>query len=158
MGVVDAGKGGIRTRRAHGAVERTKPTSLGIDNLVENLAAILRHAGARTTRTVVPDRKVRLAVDQQEMTRAFAALPARGATVTILGGLLPIVADEGGEDKGCAFLSMSVRAEPSAGFGPSRDALVALGGIIKKHGGSFRLWSQSGETWFSLYLPVLRGA
>ncbi|MGD0232828.1 MAG: hypothetical protein ABSC19_21175 [Syntrophorhabdales bacterium] len=158
MSMVDAGEGRIRARGEHGAGEgkRTKLTFLCIDKLVKNIAVVLTHAGARTIRTVVLDRTVRLMVDQEEMAEAFAALVARGAAVTILGGLVPINTGEENEGKGCAFLSVSVRAEQSAGSGPSGDALTALGGIIKRHGGSFRLGRQRGETRFSLYLPVLR--
>jgi hypothetical protein len=160
MNVVDAGVGRLPAKGINrtGISTRTKPAFLGIDNLVENLAAALRHAGARTIRTVVPDGTVRLVVNQEEMVKAFAALVARGAAVTILGGLVQIEAGEGNESKGCALLSVSVRAGLSAESDPPSKALAALGGIIKKQSGSFRLGRQRGEVQFSLYLPVLPGA
>ncbi|MGD0489712.1 MAG: hypothetical protein ABSB94_21335 [Syntrophorhabdales bacterium] len=156
MSVVHAGEGLTRAtgRRGAGAGKRPKLTFLGIDKLVENLAAILTHAGARTIRTVVLDRTVRLMVDQEEIAKALAALVASGAAVTILGGVVPIKTGEENEGKGCAFLSMSVRAEHSAKSNPSRDTLAALREIIKKHSGSFRLGRRRGEMRFSLYLPA----
>ncbi|MGD0231296.1 MAG: hypothetical protein ABSC19_13205 [Syntrophorhabdales bacterium] len=156
MSVADAGKGHTRAvgERHAGVGKRTKLTFLGIDKLVEDLAVTLTRAGARTIQTAVMDRMARLMVDQEEMAKAFAALVARGAAVTILGGLVPIRTGEENDGKGCAFISMSLRAVHSAEPGPSGDALTALGEIIKKHSGSFRLGRQRGELRFSLYLPV----
>jgi hypothetical protein len=154
MNMVDAGEGRIRGAHPAGTDKRIKLTFLGIDKLVENLAAILTRGGARTIRTVVPDRTVRIVVNEEEMAKAFAALMPFGATVTILGAAVPIKAGVENEGKGCALLSVSVRAESD----PSGDALAALRGIIKKHSGSFRLGRQRGEMWFGLYLPVLHGA
>jgi hypothetical protein len=105
---------------------------------------------------VVQDKTARLSVDAEEMAQALAGLAARGAAVTILGGVVPIEA--GAEDTGCAFLSMSVRAEHSTGAAPSRDDLAALRRIIKNHHGSLRLGRLGYEMRFSLYLPMLRGA
>jgi hypothetical protein len=158
MSVVDAAEGGIRTEHRTGASKRTKLTFLGIDKLIENLAAILTRAGARTIRTVVPDRPVRIAVDGEDMAQAFTGLAACGAAVTILGGVVPIEAGVENEGTGCALLSMSVRARQAAESAPSKDAVAALRRIIKKHHGSFRLSKGRDEMQFSLYLPVLRGA
>ncbi len=90
---------------------RPKPAFLGIDRIVENLSAILTRAGARKVEATVPDRTVRLVVDQKEMDEAFATLGnavARGAAVTIRGNLVRIKTGEKDEDKGCALLSVSV--------------------------------------------------
>lgn len=160
MSVVDAGDGPMRARGEHraGTNQGTRLTLLGIDKLVENLSAILASAGTRTIRTVVPNRAVRLVVNREEMDKAFAmlvTLVARSSAVTILGGLVPIKAGEEYEGKGCALLSISARPEQSVESGPSGDALAALGGIIKKHNGSFRLGTGRGEMRFNLYLPVV---
>lgn len=163
MGMVDAGQGRTHASRKDwaGPDRRTKQTFLSIDKLVDNLAATLTRAGARTVRMVVPDSTVRLKVNPQEMAQAFAMLArlvAGGAAVTILGGSVPIKAGEEREGKGCAFVSISVRAAQPRESGPSGDALAAFGGIIKKHSGSFRLGRQRDEMLFNLYLPVLHAA
>jgi hypothetical protein len=140
---------------------KAKLPFLGIDRIVEHLSAIFTRAGARKIEATVPDRMVRLAVDQEQMDRAFVTLGttvAQGAAVTILGGLVPIKAGEENEGKGCALLSISVRDEQPTESDPSGDSLAAAKGIIKKYGGSFRFWRQHGEMRFSLYLPVLHGA
>jgi len=154
MSVVERGEGRIRARGGHGVGvgRRTRLTFLGIDNLVEHLAATLTEAGARTVETVVQDRTVRLVVNEEEMAKVFTTLVARGAAVRILGGVVPV------EGEGCAFLSVSVRAEQPAESEPLDDALKALWEIIRKHGGSFRLGRQPGGMRISLYLPALRGA
>ena len=161
MNVVDAGVRPTKARGMHCSYDRrTKVTLLGIDKLVENLAATFTRAGAPTIQTVVSEGAVRCAVDQEEMGKAFATLVrlvARGAAVSILGGLVPITAGEENGGTGCALLSISVR-EQSAKPDPSVDALTALRAAIRKHRGSFRLWRRGGDMRFSVYLPVLHGA
>ena len=106
----------------------------------------------------MPDRPVRLAVDEEEMAEVFAGLAARDAAVTILGGVVPIETGIENEGTGCLLLSMSVRAGHPAESGPSGDALAPLRRIIKKYHGSLRLCRERDEMQFSLYFPVLRGA
>ena len=157
MSVVESGEGRTRGEYRTGMGKRTKLAFLGIDKLVEHLAATLARAGARTVQTVVQDRTVRVVVNQEEMATAFATLVARGAAVTIHGGSVPIKAGEETAGKGCALLSISVRAERSVEGDPSGDVLPALRGIIRKHSGSFRLGRRPGEMRLKLYLPVLYG-
>ncbi len=159
MGMVDGGEGDIRGEHCADANKRRTPAFLGIDELAENLRAVLSHAGARTIRTVMQDRTVRLAVDHEEVAKAFAVLVRRvacGAAITILGAVVPIEAAEEHEGMGCALLSVFVRADPSTEPGPSKDALAVLGELIKKQSGSFRLRRGHDEMRFCLYLPVLR--
>ena len=163
MSAVDAAEDLSRAsgQRCAGVGKRAKLTFLGIDGLVENLAAIVTRAGARPIQTVVKDSTVRLMINQEEVAKAFATLVrlvACGAPVTILGRLVPIKAGEEYEGKGCALLSISVRAKQSVEPDPSGDLLTTLRGVIKKHSGSFRLGRRDGEIQFSLYLPVLHGA
>ena len=152
-----AHRGGQRT----GADRGTRPAFLGIDELVEDLRGVVTNAGARTVRTVTLDGTARLQVDQEAVAKAFAALVRRmacGATVTILGGVVPIKAGEEHEGKGCALLSVFVRGKRSAESRPSKDALAGLRELLKKQSGSFRLGRRRDEMRLSLYFPVLPGA
>jgi len=142
---------------------RANPAFLGIDRIVENLSAILTRAGARKVEATVPDRTVRLVVDQKEMDEACATLGnavARGAAVTIHGNLVHIETGEKEGDKGCALLSVSVTGGQAVPPGDDakvgvRDALSAVREVIQKHSGFLRFWTRRGEMRFSLYLPVL---
>ncbi len=142
---------------------RARPAFLSIDRIVDNLSAILTRAGAGKVEATVPDRTVRLVVDQKEMDEAFVTLGnalARGAAVTIHGDLVQIETGEKEGDKGCALLSVSVRGGQAVPPGDDekmgvRDALSAVRGTIKKHSGFLRFWEGRGEMRFNLYLPVL---
>lgn len=94
----------IQGKHGTGTNKKAKLTFLGMERLVDHLAAILNRAGARTIRTILPDRVVQIAVDEEEMATAFAGLAARDAAVTILGGIVPIEAGVENQDTGCALL------------------------------------------------------
>jgi hypothetical protein len=146
--------------RSLGSQQRVKPTFLSIDRIIESLSTVLTRAGARKVAAIIPERTVRLSVDQKEMDEAFATLGtavARGAVVTIRGDLVQIETGEGQRDQGCALLSISVRGGHAADAVKMgvRDALSAVRGTIRKHSGCLRFWTRPEEMQFSLYLPVL---
>lgn len=150
---------GITPRRGNALASRAKAKQAcpGIDRIVENLFTALTRAGAGKVEAEVPDRPVRLAVDENEIDKVFATLSdavARGAVVTIFGGLVRIETGEAG-DKGCALLSVSVTGGQRAANGGVRDALSAVRGLTRKYSGFLRLWERHGEMRLSLYLPVL---
>ena len=131
---------------------------LGIDRVVENLSATLIRTGARQVEVTIPDRPVRLAVEEDRIDEAFAALSeavARGAVVTIFGDLLPIYTGETDGDKGCALLSVSVAGGQTVAKKLVRDALSAVRGVVKKQSGFLRVREGRGELRLSLYLPVM---
>jgi len=136
---------------------REKPSLLGFDRIVDNLAAALSQRGARKVATAVLDRPLSLAVDEKKMDEVFAILGntmASGAFVSILGGL---VGNRTGEDgrMGCALLSVRVAGVQGAAKGDMGGDLPAVQGVVKKQGGSVRLSEgPDGEIRFSLYLPL----
>ena len=143
---------------SHAAHGREYPACLDIDRLVENLCAVLLSAGAGKVETTIPDRPVRIVIDEEGMDEAFATFGnavARGAVVTILGDLVRIETGETDGDKGCALLSISVTDGQAVAKTGVRDALSALRGVIKKQSGFLRFWEGRGEMRLSLYLPVV---
>jgi hypothetical protein len=143
---------------SHATHGREYPACLGIDRLVENLCAVLLSAGAGKVEAAIPDRPMRIVVDEEGMDEAFATFGnavARGAAVTILGDLVRIETGETDRDKGCALLAISVTGGQAVAKTGVRDALSAMRGIIKKQRGFLRFWEGRGEMRLSLYLPVL---
>ena len=112
---------GITPRRGNALASRAKAKQAcpGIDRIVENLFTALTRAGAGKVEAEVPDRPVRLAVDENEIDKVFATLSdavARGAVVTIFGGLVRIETGEAG-DKGCALSPFPSREDNARQMG-----------------------------------------
>jgi len=137
---------------------RAKPACLGIDLVAENLSAVLTSAGAGKVETAIPDGPALVAVDEDGMNEAFAALGnavARGALVTILGHLVRIVTGDQDGQKGCALLSVLITGGEAAEKTVVRGALSAMRRVIKKQRGFLKVWEGRGEMRLSLYLPIV---
>ncbi len=137
---------------------RPCPPSLGIDRLAENLSSTLLRTGARAVDLTMPNKTVRLAVEEDKIGQAFAALGdvmPRGADVTIVGDLLRIQTDGTDENTGCALLSVSVTGGQTATKRVVRDALSGVRGAVRTQSGFLRFWEGRGKIRLSLYLPVV---
>jgi len=157
-----ARSGAVRTGRPRGGrcpASRSKayPACLAIDQVVEGISTALMRAGAGKVEALLPEGPVRLAIDEEEMDKAFATLGStitRGAAVTIIGELVRVETGEAEEGKGCALLSVSVTGGQAAAKTMVRDALSVVRATIKKQSGFLRFWEGRGEIRLSLYLPV----
>jgi hypothetical protein len=129
-----------------------------MDRVAENLSTMLMRTGAGKVEVAIPDKPVKVAIEDGLIYDAFAVFSnavARGAMVTILGDLLRIETGEEDENKGCAVLSVSVSGGHMLAAKAIRDALSAVQGAIKNQSGSLRFWEGHGEVRLNLYLPVV---
>ncbi len=137
-----------------------------IDRFIHELSSLLAHVAPTRVNKAATKRTPYLLIDRVEMGQACVSLTrygseivGRGATVTISGGLLPILTGEKDQWKGCASVSISVHRDSDFATKVRRRDMMAdlsrVKKVVEKHNGSFRVWRRRGDAGFTMYLPVL---